>query len=126
MASANESELAALFITAREMIPHRQTLIAMSWPQPKRPIQTNNSTAVGVTNKTIVPHRVKKMDMQFWWLHCCTSKINFIITGMRAPRTGLTTIPKITLTPTTKHIEACMQATGPQWVLKPIPAHSYP
>jgi hypothetical protein len=29
MASAAESELAALFITAREMIPHRQTLIAM-------------------------------------------------------------------------------------------------
>jgi hypothetical protein len=29
MASATKSELAALFITAREMIPHRQTLIAM-------------------------------------------------------------------------------------------------
>jgi hypothetical protein len=34
MASANESELAALFITAREMIPHRQTLIDMGWTQP--------------------------------------------------------------------------------------------
>jgi hypothetical protein len=39
MASAAESELAALFVTAREMIPHRQTLISMSWPQPKSPIQ---------------------------------------------------------------------------------------
>jgi hypothetical protein len=29
MASATESELAALFVTAREMIPHRQTLISM-------------------------------------------------------------------------------------------------
>jgi hypothetical protein len=29
MALAAKSELAALFITAREMIPHRQTLIAM-------------------------------------------------------------------------------------------------
>jgi hypothetical protein len=56
MASAAESELAALFVTAREMIPHshRQTLITMGWPQPKTPIQTDNSTAVGVTNKTIV------------------------------------------------------------------------
>ncbi len=36
MALAAESELAALFITAREMIPHSQTLIAMGWPQPKK------------------------------------------------------------------------------------------
>jgi hypothetical protein len=35
MASAAESELAALFVTAREMIPHRQTLIAMGRPHPK-------------------------------------------------------------------------------------------
>ncbi len=55
MASAAKSELAALFVTAREMIPHRQTLIEMGWPQPKSPIQTDNSTAAGVTNKTIVP-----------------------------------------------------------------------
>ena len=55
MASAAESELAALFITAHEMIPHCQTLIDMGWPQPKSPIQTDNSTATGVTNNTIVP-----------------------------------------------------------------------
>jgi hypothetical protein len=35
MALAAESELAALFITAQEMIPCHQTLIAMGWPQPK-------------------------------------------------------------------------------------------
>jgi hypothetical protein len=63
MASAAKSELAALFITAREMIPHGQTLITMGWPQPKSPIQTDNSTAAGVTNKTIVPRRSKMMDM---------------------------------------------------------------
>jgi len=34
MASATKSVLAALFVTAREMIPHQQTLIAMGWPQP--------------------------------------------------------------------------------------------
>ena len=65
MASAAETELAALFITAREMIPHHQTLIAMGWPQSKSPIQMDNSTAAGVTNKTIVPCRAKMMDMQF-------------------------------------------------------------
>ena len=66
MASATKSELAALFITAREMIPHRQTLINMGWPQPKSPIQTDNSTAAGVVNNTIVPRRSKMMDMHFW------------------------------------------------------------
>ncbi len=70
MTSAAEAELAALFVTAQEMIPHRQTLIDMGWPQPKSPIQTDNSTAAGVTNKTIVPRRAKMMDMHLWWLRC--------------------------------------------------------
>jgi hypothetical protein len=77
MASAAKSELAALFIMAREMIPDRQTLITIGWPQPKSPIQMNNSTAAGVTNKTIVPHRSKMMDMQFWWLRCRASQNQF-------------------------------------------------
>ena len=59
------------------MILYRQTLIAMGWPQPKSPIQTDNSTAAGVTNKTIVPHRTKMMDMQFWWLHCHATQDQF-------------------------------------------------
>jgi hypothetical protein len=45
MASATEAKLAALFLTAREMVPLRQTLIEMGWLQPKTPIQTDNSTA---------------------------------------------------------------------------------
>jgi hypothetical protein len=77
MASAAKSELAALFVTAREMIPHRQTLIAMGWPQPKPLIQIDNSTAIGVTNKTIVPRRAKMMDMRFWWLRCSASQDQF-------------------------------------------------
>jgi hypothetical protein len=77
MASASEAELAALFITAREMIPQRQTLINMGWPQPKSPIQTDNSTAAGVTNKTIVPQRSKMMDMRIWWLRCRESQDQF-------------------------------------------------
>jgi hypothetical protein len=77
MASAAEAELAALFVTAREMIPHRQTLINMGWPQPKSPIQTDNSTAAGVTNKTIVPCRAKMMDMCLWRLRCRGSQNQF-------------------------------------------------
>jgi hypothetical protein len=66
MASAAKSELVALFVTAREMIPHRQTFIAMGWPQPKSPIQTDNSIAAGVTNNTIVPRQAKMMYMRLW------------------------------------------------------------
>jgi hypothetical protein len=76
-ALATESELTAFFVTAGEMIPHRQTLISMGWPQPKSPNQTDNSTATGVSNKTIVPRRAKMMDMRFLWLHCCASQDQF-------------------------------------------------
>jgi hypothetical protein len=70
MASAAEADLAALFIAAHKMVPHRQTLIDMGWPQPQSPIQTDNSIAVGVINKTIVPKQSKMMDMRLWWLRC--------------------------------------------------------
>jgi hypothetical protein len=47
-------------------------------------------------------------------------KTNFDITWIQVPKTGLTATPSTTLTTTTKPIKACMQVTGPQWVLKPI------
>ena len=77
MASASKAKLATLFITAREMIPHCQTLIDMGWPQPKSPIQTDNSAAIVVTNNTIVPRQRKMMDMQIWWLCCRASQDQF-------------------------------------------------
>jgi hypothetical protein len=76
MASAAESELAALFITAHEMIPHHQTLIdIMGWPQPKSPIQTNNSTASGVVNNTMknilkYHHHTEKSSIDNMNNHC--------------------------------------------------------
>ena len=45
MASAAEAELAALFTTSQEMVSLRNTLEEMGWPQPKSPIQVDNSTA---------------------------------------------------------------------------------
>jgi hypothetical protein len=68
MALAAKAELTAFFIAAREMVPHRQTLIDMGWPQPCSHIQTDNSTAVGVTNRIIVPKQSKMMGMRLWWL----------------------------------------------------------
>ena len=68
MASAAEAEMEVLFITAKKMIPLRNKLIEMVWPQPQTPIQTDNSTAVGFTKKTIVNKATKSSDMKLWWL----------------------------------------------------------
>eukprot|EP00804_Cyclotella_cryptica_P007153 CCRYP_009708-RE/>CCRYP_009708-RE protein AED:0.45 eAED:0.45 QI:0/-1/0/1/-1/0/1/0/160 len=75
--SAAESELAALFICAKEMVPLRQSLIEMGWPQPQSPIQTDNTTALGVANKTIIAKKMKSMDMRLWWLRCRESQGQF-------------------------------------------------
>ena len=68
MASADEADMAALYITSKNMIPLLNTLIEMVWPQPKTPIQAENSTAVGFTNKTIVNKSTISVDMKLWWL----------------------------------------------------------
>ena len=77
MASAAEAEMAALYITAKNMIPLRNTLIEMGWPQPQTPIQTDNSTAVGFTNKTIVNKATKYVDVKLLWLRDRESQEQF-------------------------------------------------
>ena len=77
MASAAEAEFAALFITAKKMIPLTHTLIEMGWPQPQKPIQTYNSTAVGFTNKKIVNKATKSSDMKLWWIRDRESQEQF-------------------------------------------------
>ena len=52
----------------KNMIPVRHTSIEMGWPQPQTPIQTDNSTAVEFTNKTIVNKAKKSADMKLWWI----------------------------------------------------------
>ena len=59
------------------MVPLQQTLNKTGWPQPHTPIQTDNSTAVGVTNQTIVPGKTKSMDLRLWWLRCRESQEQF-------------------------------------------------
>ena len=69
--------MAALYITAKNMIPLRNTLIEMGWPQPQKPIQTEKSTLVGFTNKTIVNKATKSADMKLWWLRDRESQEQF-------------------------------------------------
>ena len=77
MSSASEAELTGLFIIAKEIIPLYQALIKMVWPQPKTPIQCDNSRAVGVTNKTIIPRKTNSVDMNFHWIRCRESQKKF-------------------------------------------------
>eukprot|EP00804_Cyclotella_cryptica_P003892 CCRYP_015767-RA/>CCRYP_015767-RA protein AED:0.49 eAED:0.46 QI:0/-1/0/1/-1/1/1/0/194 len=77
MSSAAEAELGALYINARKVIPLRHLLIEMGHPQPPTPIQTDNSTALGVVNNTIQPKRTKAMDMRFHWLRCRINQKHF-------------------------------------------------
>jgi hypothetical protein len=77
MSSAAEAELGALYINARKAVPQCQTLAEMGHKQPPTPMQTDNSTALGVVNNNIQPRRTKAMDMQFHWLRCHKSQQQF-------------------------------------------------
>jgi hypothetical protein len=68
MSSAAEAELGALFLNAKEAVYLQQILTKMGHPQPRTPIQTNNTTAKGVINNKIQAKQTKAMDMCFHWL----------------------------------------------------------
>jgi hypothetical protein len=57
--------------------PPLSDLIKMGWLQPRTPIQTDKSTAVGATNFNIVPQKNKSMDLRLWWLCCQESQQQF-------------------------------------------------
>ena len=69
--------MTALYITANNMIPLHNTLIEMSWPQPKLPIKTEKSTSVGFTNKTIFNKDTKSEDIKLWWIRDRESQEQF-------------------------------------------------
>jgi hypothetical protein len=75
--SAAEAELGTLYINACKAVPQCQTLAEMGHKQPPTPMQTNNSTALGVVNNNIQSQRTEAMDMQFHWLRCCEAQHQF-------------------------------------------------
>ena len=64
MASSSEAGMAALYTISKNMVPLRNTLIEMNWPQTESPIQKYNLTAVGFTTKTIVNKVIKSKKMK--------------------------------------------------------------
>ena len=77
VSSAAEAEMTALFLTAKEMVPLRNTLTEMGWPQPPTPLQSDNSTAVGMTNRTLIPRKSKNWDLRLNWLRCREAQSQF-------------------------------------------------
>ncbi len=67
MSSAAEAEVGALYINCREAVPARQTLEFMGHPQPPTPMQTDNTTALGIINDNVLK-KLKSMDMKSHWL----------------------------------------------------------
>ena len=77
MSSAAEAELGALFINAKTAVPTRMTLCELGHPQPRTPMQTDNSTAHGLINNKIISKATKSIDMNFHWLRCRDSQGQF-------------------------------------------------
>ena len=68
MSSAAEAEIGALFLNAKEATVIRTTLMEMGHPQPATPMETDNSTACGIMNRTVKQVRSKAIDMRFYWV----------------------------------------------------------
>ena len=93
ISSAYEVELDVLFITAKEIAPLQQTLKEIKWPQHQSPIQTDNYTADGFANQTIVPKKKSQWICDFTGSYAMPPKSNLDTTGPQGPRTGkITTI----------------------------------
>ena len=101
MSSAAETELSGLFISAKAMVPLQNILMKMGWPQPPLPVQCDNSTAIGVTNKPWI--------CAYGGSAAATPKTTFATTGHQETKTSPTTvqsiIPPCTIWPTGQLIQ---------------------
>ena len=76
LSSAAEAEVGALFINCREAVPARHVLEFLGHKQPPTPMQTDNTTALGVVNQNVMK-KLKSMDMKYHWLRCRISQEQF-------------------------------------------------
>jgi hypothetical protein len=79
MASAAEAEYGALFINGKEAVALRNTLTDLGHPQPATPIQTDNSCAAGLANRTVKQRRSKAIDMRFHWVRDRVGQGQFLV-----------------------------------------------
>jgi hypothetical protein len=88
---AAEAELGALYLNACKVVSCQTLLNKLGHKQPPTPIQTDNSSALGVVTNSILPRCTKAMDIRFWWLHNRDEQDNFDTTGARVLPTAATT-----------------------------------
>jgi hypothetical protein len=67
MSLAANAKIGALYIICREAAPAHHTFEFLGHPQPPTPIQTNNTTALGIVNNMVIK-KLKAMDMKYHWL----------------------------------------------------------
>jgi len=68
LSSAAEAEFGALFFNCGDAEPIRHMLEELGHKQPPTPVQVDNTTAVGIANKTVKQRRSKAVDMRFYWV----------------------------------------------------------
>jgi hypothetical protein len=68
VASAAEVEIGALFFNAKEGVNIRNILKEMGHPQLATPMQTDNTIAHVILRGMCKQHRIKSIDMRFYWV----------------------------------------------------------
>ena len=66
--STAEAEYAALYETARLLLPMRQYLTELGYPRPATLILCDNAVAVKLVNDNLVEKKCKTFDMRFHWI----------------------------------------------------------
>jgi hypothetical protein len=73
---AAEANVRALFINCHEAVPARHVLEFLGHPQPPKPMQRDNTTALGMVNQNVMK-KLKSMDMKYHWLRNRISQKQF-------------------------------------------------
>jgi hypothetical protein len=101
LSSAAEAELGALFHNGNEACPLRICLEELGHPQPPTPIQTDNSTASGITNDNVKQKRSKAINMCFYWIRDRVRQGQFHVYWSKEATTWLIILLNITPLPKT-------------------------
>ena len=67
-ASAEEAELGAMFLNAKEAKIIRLTLEELVHPQPPTPMHCDNATSAGIANNTVKRQRSRSMEMRYFYI----------------------------------------------------------
>ena len=68
VALAVEAKLGGLFVNCKEGKIIRLILEELGHPQPPTPVHCDNATAVGIANNTVKKHRLRSMEMRYFWV----------------------------------------------------------